>query len=1660
MRTVFDLLTRLSLRFRGVVFLLVILVLILGVVAGTQLKQELVPPVEFPSTFILAQASGLSSEQVLRIITERIEAELSQIPELVNIESQTTGSFGAFITASNDFGLDQAALQQKIQTAIDRVWFPNRQIAPAVGVSAADFAADLLNDLSPEVLLYFAQRNSDFLFQLSPTVWAQLSDETLETLVAYLAYQTQSTNRDASALELLVNQEIAPQLNNSPLIANVVVNGGQTLPDEVAENIAVIAMETTARPALLQLSQEVKDVILSRIDLIESFDPAAIDQLRGMRPMPDRIVAPPELPQIWRMDHFKTATDLLELQGLNRTVANVLNEFARTGRIKGALGQTDDITPETLGRMLAIDPSILNYFKSEHLVALSPEVFAALPEEYIRNLDGRTRDALAAASLALSVTGMETRNVAQDLPAAWRIQPPQIITFSFADLPLATYSIFTTSTVDVAAVQQPSANENMPETENVTATPAVDGASTATPESVEPGPALPQLFALAGSFFGVELVSADDLLAIELQDLPGAVSGSRLNAAQFFNTLALLGQVSASGQAETAGFAVSDLNPIQLAAGLQECGIGLSQILDGSLDIGASLISCVDADVWAYLLASDSGFAGDLQSSVLDLIPLEILLEVDGLSPRLGEVWQTLAAQPQFRQLPLRSLDDLIALGDGRASSVLNTIDETVPDQFAGYEVRLFDSITPLMLSYITAKEQDFWQSISPNVVVKFAPETLGSLSQEALDGLDDGTRATVLAITQDEVPSAAEQVADLYRSATAIPPTDPEAPALGPDWQFISQFINGVDELNNASDLLRFPAVGNPAAFMNSFLTGQGASLAPSLMGSLTPDAFTYIAARSPNFVRDLEPGVLQLLSQDTFAILPEEVQARANETERFVPATQITRTNGAPSLLVTLYKTADANTIEAFYAADAIIRAIDAQNPNIEVQIAFEQSSFIEESISGVIREGTLGAFFAVINILVFLSGGVWGMRGRRITGAVVIALSAIFLILLVTLELEGAGGNWQTAWENANVLLRVIGILGILAGLAFITWRGVLPYPSWRSTLVIAVSIPMSILAALALMNWVPPVVNEWLKPYAADSPIIQFVLRLFPASLTLNIMTLSGLTVAIGRVVDDSIVVLENIFRQIQSGMDKREAILTGTRDVSVAIFSATSIAVVVFLPLGLTGGLIGEFFLPFGLAVTYALATSFLVAITVVPALAYLFIDQKDVPEEQETWMQRAYVPILRWVLRSTPQRVGVILLAIASVGLSVVLFSSRPAAFLPDFGEPQISATVSLPSGTSILSTNELVLKFETALRELIPADEINTVRSSVGGGGLSFATLIAGSGVSENAANITVTLRSQARMEQYTREVRQRAEEIFGSEYVVVSSESLSSSGFGGFELVVSGPDQAVLEALDAQIILALETVEGLTNISSNLQQAAASDGGTSAVTYIRSNGTPALSYTGELETENTLGVTNIAIDTILQQVELPPDVIVGQGFNSRLQQEGFLGLFVAMGIAITIVVIILLIVFRSPVYWIALILSIVVAPVGAAIALSITGRVLGISALIGLLMLLGLVVTNAVVLIDRVGSNRVSRAMSLHDALIEAGSRRLRPIIMTALATVIALIPLSLGLSEGAIIAAELGTVVIGGIISSTLLTLLVTPAAYYLLTPVHEFLVRRRK
>jgi HAE1 family hydrophobic/amphiphilic exporter-1 len=701
------------------------------------------------------------------------------------------------------------------------------------------------------------------------------------------------------------------------------------------------------------------------------------------------------------------------------------------------------------------------------------------------------------------------------------------------------------------------------------------------------------------------------------------------------------------------------------------------------------------------------------------------------------------------------------------------------------------------------------------------------------------------------------------------------------------------------------------------------------------------------------------------------------AGEVEAFIPDATITRTDGNPSLVLNLFKEGDANTVEVAHRVFDELAAYETENPEVGFSFVFEQATFIEESINTVAREGLLGAFFAMIIILIFLSGRV--------------------------------GGKFKL---------------------------------SWRSTLVVGVSIPLSVFAAIIIMRWMPPTLGVWINDLAAESGngFLTFFARLFPRTVTLNIMTLSGMTVAIGRVVDDSIVVLENSFRFIQKGGDRRTAVLNGTREVAIAIFASTATTVAVFLPLGLLGGLIGSFFLPFAMTVTYALAASFVVAITVVPALTFTLISVEHIPEEKETRMQRTYTPPLEWVLRHRG-----VTMAIASVLFigSLYLMSTLPQSFIPGFGEPTVNVGVSLNNGAQMADTDALVHEFENAVEGV---EGIERVQSEIGSGG-GFESFFGGGGVNQGQANLTISIEDQEMLGDLTNKVREEAEAIFGKENVTVSAAS--QTGFSGFSLIVTGDSLDDLLPLVEDVKQALGSVDidddgipDIVNVSSNVDQAALPGDST----IIRIDGRPAISFSGELETDNTLGVTNLAKQAVSDLPNLPAGVEVTEGFESEQQTQGFRQMITAIGYSIVIVYIIMALTFKSLIHPFTILFSLPFAVVGASWALFISGSVLGISSMIGLMMLVGIVVTNAIVLLILVQQLR-KRGESANDALVQGGRTRLRPIWMTALAAALALTPLALSQESGAIIASELAITVIGGLIVSTFLTLLVVPVVYSL-------------
>jgi hypothetical protein len=911
----------------------------------------------------------------------------------------------------------------------------------------------------------------------------------------------------------------------------------------------------------------------------------------------------------------------------------------------------------------------------------------------------------------------------------------------------------------------------------------------------------------------------------------------------------------------------------------------------------------------------------------------------------------------------------------------------------AGFAITNTADIPPQAMAPLAAAAPALLDDLTDDVLLAFPPDVLAALPAAYVAGLDEGMQQTLAnieaaAARREEVPAGGE-AGDAAITAAPERADDADAPPLSGIW-LQPQPDGRPSNWQTAADILYNRFAPSASAFINLLPDSPGVEDPRASISALSPEVLQYLAENETDFVANLSPRVLEMMAPETLTFLlesyPDAFDAdlagrlhaiAAGEVDVFVPEASITRTDGNPAVIINLFKDGDANTVLVAHRIFDALADFTAQEPGIATNLVFEQATFIEESITGVSREGLLGAVFAVIIILIFLSGRV--------------------------------GSKYKL---------------------------------SWRATLVTAVSIPLSIFTALLLMWLVPPTLGAWLQSLvgASDSRVLLFISRLFPTDVTLNIMTLSGLTVAIGRVVDDSIVVLENSYRYIQKGEPPRQAVLQGTREVAIAIFSASVTTMAVFLPLGLIGGIVGSFFLPFALTVTYALAASFTVAITVVPALTYLLIRREHIPEERETIMQRWYTPMLVWALNHR----GATLAIAAMIFLgSLFMLAQLPRSFIPAIGEPTINVGIELPADTPMIRTNLLVQEFETAVQQF---DGIQTIQAEIGSGG-GFMAFFGGGGIRQNRANVTLTVHDQESLVALTGQVRQVAAGLFGEEHATVSAAS--QTGFDGFSLILTGDSLDDLMPLvdDVKVALAALDVDGdgkpdIANVSSNVD--GLSNG--QEMVIIRIDGRPAISFSGELETENTLGVTQAARQAIARLDNLPPRVVVSEGFESQQQVEGFRSMTVAIVYSILIAYFVMALTFRSLIHPLTILFSLPFALVGAALALTVTNSVLGISAMIGMMMLVGVVVTNGIVLLQLVQQLR-QRGFEAYEALVEGGRTRLRPIWMTALTAILALTPLAVSGEAGAIIASELARAVMGGLLVSTALTLIVVPVVYSL-------------
>ena len=759
---------------------------------------------------------------------------------------------------------------------------------------------------------------------------------------------------------------------------------------------------------------------------------------------------------------------------------------------------------------------------------------------------------------------------------------------------------------------------------------------------------------------------------------------------------------------------------------------------------------------------------------------------------------------------------------------------------------------------------------------------------------------------------------------------------------------------------------------------------------------------------------------------------------------ATSISRTNGKPSIGISIIKDPDANTIDVTTAVLDRLEDVGELPAGVEMVTVSNDGPIIESQINTLEREAILG---------------------------LILAVSVVFIFFLT---------------------LRPNAIIGILTTL--------------RPTVVIGLSIPLSIFTGVLLMNW---------------------------QGLALNFMTLGGLAISVGRVVDDSIVVLENVYRNIQGGKERWRAALDATVEVGPAITASTLTTIVVFVPLAFIQGLVGAFFFPFAITVSFALIASLVVALTAVPVLGAYLLREGDLPEgvgegddllEQETWLQRVYTPILRWALgHKALTLVAAIVVTLAS--LSIVGFI--PVNLFEGGGERFANIDMAMPPGTPADVTLAELSNVES---QIAPYSEVYI--STVGSPSASFGANVP-SGF--NQSNTFVRIKEDA-PEDIMASWRDALEGVEGR--TINITEVSNGPPTAGLEVSVTGNDYADISAVTLELMAELETVAGVENVTSNVSEArdeivvnvdperAASIGlsaqqvafqvnqffvgqsvtrvqtengavdvnlsvdstgvsdvesvgalaiagplGVSSlreiadvqilpgpVTITRTDGLRSASVTGSITSDDAQAV-GIEIQEKIDALNLPPGVEVTSGGVFQQIAEGFQTIFIAMAVGIALVYLVMVASLGSLRNPFVIVTSLPLAIIGAMFALLITGRSLGLPAMMGILMLIGVVVTNAIVLITFVEQLRQRYGMSVYEALITGGRIRLRPILMTAITTSMALLPLATFVEdEGGIIGAQLATVVIGGLVSSTALTLVVVPVVYMLMNDSIPNLLRR--
>jgi HAE1 family hydrophobic/amphiphilic exporter-1 len=741
--------------------------------------------------------------------------------------------------------------------------------------------------------------------------------------------------------------------------------------------------------------------------------------------------------------------------------------------------------------------------------------------------------------------------------------------------------------------------------------------------------------------------------------------------------------------------------------------------------------------------------------------------------------------------------------------------------------------------------------------------------------------------------------------------------------------------------------------------------------------------------------------------------------------PMSVITRFNGNSSIGISILKKDSANTIEVSKAlSDAIAEALPSLPEGVKVSTVFNQADFIEYSISELWSKAIIGGLLAV---------------------------AVVFIFLMI-----------------------------------------------FRASLLTAISVPLSVFFGFLCM---------------------------YLSGITINILTLSGMSIAIGRLIDDSIVLVEVIYRRRQLGDNFKDAAITGAKEVATPITAATLATVVIFIPLMFVGGLVGELFIPFGLTITFALLGSLLVALIVVPALSkHLLSPRKSKSDNKDktNWYQKLYTKGLKWSLKH--RATVLIVTAVLFVG-TLCLIPVVGTSFIPEMGEKMISINVQLPAEAQLADTSNVAKKIEAILSEM---DSVQRYFTTIGTSGSLSGVMSSITGGGSNTASINAYLDKNADVAAEVDSLKEKTADLLEFGYIDISGEG----ALGGFtsssvSLSVQGKDRGNVTLVTLELMKELEEVEGLINVGANVTktitrlnveinpQKVLSAGltqeqlglvqqeymllvtggtipgktinveGQSYPIYVSAINTdtigieeaekfklgfPVAMEIGQiadisyLEMPSHIGRTDLSFSTtvtgtitsqnigkvnsiIQQKIDSLPDhpgVEIKTAGIAEEMKDSFNRMGIALIAAIFLVFLVMIAFMQSIKNPLIILASLPLASIGALLGLFLTGHTISLFAMLGILMLVGLVLTNAIVLLSMVEDLRREN-VPVNEAILTSGEARVRPILMTALTTIVAMLPLAIGIDSGLMATAELAIVVICGLVSSTFLTLFVIPVIY---------------